>query len=240
MVPIVHIIIREFFFGGGPVNGTLMRDLIKENFSAGECPVALDDDNDRTDIIDSLHKRFFDQIDSLDANADLGLGLLDDVPLPDDVLEEVPSPVDNDPGTKALFDKKSATFELLSREEMISLFKAAHSGDTGARERLILSNIRLVFKLADRYSHSRLDRDDLVQEGLIGLMKAIDKFDYTLGYCFSTYATFWIQQKIGRACMKMCCDLTVPYHSSEKRVQLNRVANRLSIELSRDHRYAGR
>ncbi|MFQ5793921.1 MAG: RNA polymerase sigma factor RpoD/SigA [Candidatus Bipolaricaulia bacterium] len=99
---------------------------------------------------------------------------------------------------------------LLSREEEIALAKRIEQGDANARERFIKSNLRLVVSIASKYRSQGLSFSDLIQEGNIGLMRAIEKFDWRKGYKFSTYATWWIQQGVIRAIDNQSRTIRVP------------------------------
>jgi len=104
---------------------------------------------------------------------------------------------------------------LLTRDEEVSLAKAVAEGDDEARKQLALANLRLVVSIAKRHKGSGLPLLDLIQEGNIGLMKAIEKFDYTKGYKFSTYATWWIRQAITRAIADKARTIRIPTHMLE-------------------------
>jgi len=104
---------------------------------------------------------------------------------------------------------------LLSREEEVQLAKRVAEGDQVARQQLALANLRLVVSIAKRHKGSGLPLLDLIQEGNIGLMKAIEKFDYTRGYKFSTYATWWIRQAITRAIADKARTIRIPTHMLE-------------------------
>jgi RNA polymerase nonessential primary-like sigma factor len=101
---------------------------------------------------------------------------------------------------------------LLSMEEEISLSTAAHKGDTVSRDKMINGNLRLVVKIARTYLHRGLLLSDLIEEGNIGLMRAVEKFDPSLGFRFSTYATWWIRQGIERAIMNQSRTVRLPIH----------------------------
>ncbi|MCX8103690.1 MAG: sigma-70 family RNA polymerase sigma factor, partial [Candidatus Bipolaricaulota bacterium] len=101
-------------------------------------------------------------------------------------------------------------YPLLSAEEERRVARRVACGDSRARERLITANLRLVISVAQRYRHLGIPLMDLIQEGNLGLMTAVDKFDPALGYKFSTYATWWIRQAILRALVKYVRPVPVP------------------------------
>ncbi|MBI1742676.1 sigma-70 family RNA polymerase sigma factor [Candidatus Acetothermia bacterium] len=114
-----------------------------------------------------------------------------------------------------LYLQEIGRFPLLTREEEVKLAKRVAKGDKIAREKLALANLRLVVSIAKKHQGCGLSLLDLIQEGNIGLMKAIEKFDYKKGYKFSTYATWWIRQAISRAIADKARTIRIPTHVLE-------------------------
>src|SRR3954452_24169887 len=133
--------------------------------------------------------------------------------------------------------------ELLTHAEEIDLSKRAKAGDKEARQRLIEKNLRLVVSVAKKDRGQGLPFGDLIQEGNIGLMKAVEKFDPDRGWRFSTYATWWVRQAVQRAVADKGRTIRIPVHRGDKLRKMARVYNELSSEMERepsDEEVAGR
>ena len=138
----------------------------------------------------------------------------------------------NDP--VKMYLKEIGRVELLSHDEEISLAKRILDGDEDAKKKLAAANLRLVVSIAKRYVGRGMLFLDLIQEGNMGLIKAVEKFDYTKGFKFSTYATWWIRQAITRAIADQARTIRIPVHMVETINKLTRVQRQLIQELGRE------
>ena len=133
-----------------------------------------------------------------------------------------------------MYLKEIGKVPLLTAEEEISLAKRMENGDESAKKRLAEANLRLVVSIAKRYVERGMLFLDLIQEGNLGLIKAVEKFDYRKGYKFSTYATWWIRQAITRAIADQARTIRIPVHMVETINKLIRVSRQLLQELGRE------
>ena len=124
--------------------------------------------------------------------------------------------------------------KLLTHREEISLSRRARAGDQTSRNKLVEHNLRLVISMAKRYRGMGLPFEDLIQEGNLGLLRAAEKFDPERGHRFSTYATWWIRQAIGRAISNKGRTIRVPVRAGQKIRKVTRTSNKLSAELGRE------
>ena len=170
------------------------------------------------DIDDDL---FDDTLPEVDDEADLEIG--DDITL---------SIMSDDP--VKIYLKEIGNYPLLSMDEEVELAKKIAEGDQYATERLTESNLRLVVSIAKKYVGRGLSFLDLIQEGNLGLIKAVDKFDYSKGYKFSTYATWWIRQAITRSIADQSRTIRIPVHMSEVINKAYRISRSLLQELGRE------
>src|SRR4051794_6924176 len=132
-----------------------------------------------------------------------------------------------------LFLNEIRKYPLLTAAEEIELAKRIEKGDMAAKERMINSNLRLVVSIAKKYQGQDLPLLDLIQEGIFGLIRASEKFDWRKGYKFSTYATFWIRQAIQRGIANKARTIRIPVHIGQRERKIGRVQRELQAELGR-------
>ena len=130
-----------------------------------------------------------------------------------------------------MYLKEIGTVPLLSADAELRLAKRKAEGDESAKERLIEANLRLVVSIAKRYTGRGMSFLDLVQEGNLGLIKGVEKFDYTKGYKLSTYATWWIRQSVTRALADQARTIRVPVHMVETINKMSKMQRKLTLEL---------
>ena len=190
-----------------------------------------------SDLLDELYNAFMENdisvISETDLDDDSGEedtgGNLEDILKDNTIAKELTI---NDP--VRMYLKEIGKISLLSLDEETELSKRIAEGDETAKNRLAESNLRLVVSIAKRYVGRGMLFLDLIQEGNIGLMKAVEKFDAEKGYKFSTYATWWIRQAITRAIADQARTIRVPVHMVESINKLSRYQRQLTLELNRE------
>jgi RNA polymerase primary sigma factor len=133
-----------------------------------------------------------------------------------------------------LFLNEIRRYPLLTADEEVELAKRIEAGDLEAKERMINSNLRLVVSIAKKYQGQELSLLDLIQEGIFGLIRAAEKFDYRKGFKFSTYATFWIRQAIQRGLANKARTIRIPVHIGQRERKIARAERELSAKLGRE------
>jgi RNA polymerase primary sigma factor len=132
-----------------------------------------------------------------------------------------------------LFLNEAGRYKLLTADEEVSLAKRIERGDKAAKDLMINSNLRLVVSIAKRYQGHGLSLLDLIQEGIIGLIRAVEKFDWRRGYKFSTYATWWIRQAVQRGVANKSRTIRIPVHILERETKIARAERELVADLER-------
>ncbi len=179
-------------------------------------------------VYDALEKEGIEVVEDLDKE-------LEEIEVSKEELEDlsVPEGISIDDHVK-MYLKEIGKVDLLDAEEETSLAKKMAEGDEEAKKKLAEANLRLVVSIAKRYVGRGMMFLDLIQEGNLGLIKAVDKFDYSKGYKFSTYATWWIRQAITRAIADQARTIRIPVHMVETINKLVRVSRQLVQELGRE------
>ena len=170
-------------------------------------------------LLDDLSDDFADEFSEKDGDQDVDL---DNVDLLEGIGTEDPV---------RMYLKEIGTVPLLTADEELELAKRKTEGDEAAKERLIEANLRLVVSIAKRYTGRGMSFLDLVQEGNLGLIKGVEKFDYTKGYKLSTYATWWIRQSVTRALADQARTIRVPVHMVETINKMSKMQRKLTLEL---------
>jgi RNA polymerase primary sigma factor len=133
-----------------------------------------------------------------------------------------------------IFFREARTHELLTAAEEIELSQRIERGDLQAKERMINANLRLVVSQARRYQGHGLSLEDLVQEGMLGLIRAVEKFDWRKGFKFSTYGILWIRQAIQRGLQNSGRTIRVPVHVAQRQVKVRKIETELALKLGRE------
>jgi RNA polymerase primary sigma factor len=153
---------------------------------------------------------------------------------PPEKAPPAPQPLETTTDALQLFLREAGRHQLLTAAQEVLLAKRIERGDGAAKQRMIQSNLRLVVSIAKNYRNQGLPFLDLIQEGTLGLIRAVEKFDWRRGYKFSTYATWWIRQSVQRAVANHARTIRVPVHVVERQQKLSRAARRLEVELGRE------
>ena len=205
----------------------------------GELIDALQKQDMSPDEMDDMYQRFSDEgVEIVDDVAAAGDAADDDGPDKEEEVDldlSVPEGISLDDPVR-MYLKEIGHVPLLTAEEEVALAQRMEAGDEEARHRLEEANLRLVVSIAKRYVGRGMMFLDLIQEGNLGLLKAVEKFDYSKGYKFSTYATWWIRQAITRAIADQARTIRIPVHMVETINKLVRISRQLLQELGRDPR----
>ena len=175
------------------------------------------------------------ETDDIDLDIDIDVAELEEIEIEDDPVKDIDlgdSVSVNDP--VRLYLKEIGKVPLLTAEQEMGIAKRMEAGDDEAKKELAEANLRLVVSIAKRYVGRGMSFLDLIQEGNLGLIKAVEKFDYTKGFKFSTYATWWIRQAITRAIADQARTIRIPVHMVETINKLIRVSRQLLQELGRE------
>ncbi|TML47703.1 MAG: sigma-70 family RNA polymerase sigma factor [Actinobacteria bacterium] len=158
-----------------------------------------------------------------------------ELPLPhSEVVAAITAPVETTTDALQLFLREAGRHQLLTAAQEVELAKRIERGDMEAKERMIQSNLRLVVSIAKNYRNQGLPFLDLIQEGTLGLIRAVEKFDWRRGFKFSTYATWWIRQAVARALADKARTIRMPVHIVERLQKINRADRLLWTQLGRE------
>ncbi len=157
-----------------------------------------------------------------------------ELPSHSEVVAAITAPVETTTDALQLFLREAGRHQLLTAAQEVELAKRIERGDLEAKERMIQSNLRLVVSIAKNYRNQGLPFLDLIQEGTLGLIRAVEKFDWRRGFKFSTYATWWIRQAVARALADKARTIRMPVHIVERLQKINRADRLLWTQLGRE------
>lgn len=210
-------------------NDLLERGRANGKLSSQEIAVALEELDFDVDQVERLYEQFerynIEIVEEMDDDVELDLDL--ELNLNQDLEEAVAAEGINIDDPVKVYLKEIGRVPLLSAEEEIELAQRMANGEPYARKRLSEANLRLVVSIAKRYVGRGMQFLDLIQEGNLGLIKAVEKFDYTKGFKFSTYATWWIRQAITRAIADQARTIRIPVHMVETINKVKKVSSQL-------------
>lgn len=206
----------------------IINEIIAENKKKGS--VSLDQLLDRLDKFDATPQEIEEVYIKLDQ---AGIQVINEYERDKELYDQLLKEISMDDPVK-MYLKDIGKVSLLSPEDETELAKKMMEGDEEAKKILSEANLRLVVSIAKRYMGRGMLFLDLIQEGNLGLMKAVDKFDYTKGYKFSTYATWWIRQAITRAIADQARTIRIPVHMVETIHKVSRVSRQMLQELGRE------
>jgi RNA polymerase primary sigma factor len=160
--------------------------------------------------------------------------IVEQPPSQSEVVAAITAPVETTTDALQLFLREAGRHQLLTAAQEVELAKRIERGDMEAKERMIQSNLRLVVSIAKNYRNQGLPFLDLIQEGTLGLIRAVEKFDWRRGFKFSTYATWWIRQAVARALADKARTIRMPVHIVERLQKINRADRLLWTQLGRE------
>jgi RNA polymerase primary sigma factor len=186
----------------------------------------------RTELSDLIEAQQLDALETDFLHRELeqrGIELVESAPEPHPALE----PAETTTDALQLFLREAGRHPLLTAAQEVELSKRFERGDLGAKNEMIQANLRLVVSIAKSYRNQGLPFLDLIQEGTLGLIRAVEKFDWRRGYKFSTYATWWIRQAVARALADKGRTIRIPVHVVERLQKLNRAERTLWTQIGR-------
>jgi RNA polymerase primary sigma factor len=206
-----------------------LRALLESAETAGMVRAA-----DLSEIVDAHQLDDF-EIDALRRELDQrGIELLEKAPEPEPAPPPVVTTVESTTDALQLFLREAGRHALLTAPQEVELAKRIERGDRDAKQHMIQANLRLVVSIAKNYRNQGLPFLDLIQEGTLGLIRAVEKFDWRRGYKFSTYATWWIRQAVARALADKARTIRMPVHIVERLQKMNRAERTLWTQLGRE------